>query len=159
MANANGKEAVELQGEIAGLDGHYLNALATVCWLKDLYLFYGKEPAAPIVGEKRGEGNVLPASTIPATLFLALTDRSELAHVPASVLSPSLHVPPTTYPDRVAFWKQGLGRTPTAMGPVIAECARRFRFERETIAMVCRELQALRRAVTAAGQCAPQASR
>ena len=151
IANSNGKDAVEFQGEMAGLDsGHYLNAIATVCWLKDLYLFFGKESAAPAAGEKRGEGNVLPASTIPATVFLAVSDRSELSQLPASVLSPPVYVPPATYPERVAFWKKGLGPKSTGLDLVIAECARRFRFEKETIGTVCRELRALPGAVTAA---------
>ena len=151
IANSNGKGVVAFQGEMDGLDGgHYLNAIATVCWLKDLYLFFGKESAAPAAGEKRGEVNVLPASTIPATVFLAVSDRSELSQLPASVLSPPVYVPPATYPERVAFWKKGLGPKSTGLDLVIAECARRFRFEKETIGTVCRELRALPGAVTAA---------
>ena len=150
IAKANGKEVVEFRGETAAFDdGQYLNAIATVCWLKDVYLFFGKEPATPPGGEKRGERNALPASTIPATLFLAVTDRGEYAQLPASVLSPPVHVPPATYQERVEFWKKSLGPKATGLDLVIAECARRFRFEKGTISAVCTELQALRGAVTA----------
>lgn len=146
IANGNRKEVVEFQGQMAGLDdGHYLNAIATLCWLKDIYLYFGKEAGTSGVDEKRTERSSLPAATIPATMFLAVNDRSELAQLPASVLSPSVHVPPTTYEDRVQFWKKGLGPKATGLDFVIAECARRFRFEKETIAAVSRELRALPR--------------
>jgi hypothetical protein len=149
IANSNGKEVVEFQGEIAGVDSaHHLNAIATVCWLKDLYLFVGKESAAAQAGDKRGEGNPLPGYTIPATVFLGLSDRSEIAQLPASVLSPPVYVPPATYPQRVAFWKKGLGPKSNGLDLAIAECARRFRFEKDTIAAVCRELRALPGAVS-----------
>jgi hypothetical protein len=151
IANANGKEVVEFQSQTSGLDdGHYLNAIATVCWLKDLYLFFVKEPAAPVTGDKRGERVPLPATTIPATLFLAVNDRSELAQLPASVLWPPVYVPAATYRERVQLWKKSLGPKSTDLDLTIAECARRFRFEKETIGAVCKELRALRGAVTAA---------
>jgi hypothetical protein len=151
IAKANGKEVMEFQGETAALeDSRYLNAIATVCWLKDRYLFFSKEPAAPAAGEKRGERNALPSSSIPATLFLAVDDRSQLAQLPASLLSPPVHVPPATYQERVEFWTKTLGPKATGLDRVIAECARRFRFEKETIGAVCGELKALQGAVTAA---------
>jgi ATPase family associated with various cellular activities (AAA) len=144
IANSNGKDVVEFQGDTSSLDsGHHLNAIATVCWLKDLYLFFGKESVAPAAGERRGETHLLPASSIPATLFLAVSDRSELSQLPANVLSPPVYVRPATYPQRVACWKKGLGSRSNGLDAVIAECARRFRFEKETIATVCRELRAM----------------
>jgi hypothetical protein len=151
IAQANGKEVVEFQGATAALeDGHYLDAIATVCWLKDVYLFVGQEPPAPTAGEKRGEKSALPSSTIPATLFLALNDRSQLSPLPARLLSPPVYVPPTTYQERVAFWKNGLGPKSTKLDLAIAECARRFRFETETIGAVCGELKALPDTVSSA---------
>jgi len=150
MAQANGKDAVEFQGETAALDdGHYLNAMATVCWLKDLYLFLSREPAAATV-EQRGARYALPASTVPATVFLAVNDRSQVAQLPASVLSPTVYVVPATYYERVEFWKKSLGAKSTGLDSAIAECARRFRFEKETIGAICSELKALPGAVTAA---------
>lgn len=153
IATANGKEVVEFQGETAAPDdSHYLNAVATVCWLKDMYLFFSQEPAAPAAGEKRAERNAFPASTIPATLFLAVSDRSQFAHVhvPANLLSPPVSVSPATYRERVEFWKKSLGPTSAGLDLAVAECARRFRFEKETIGAVCAELKALPGAVTTA---------
>jgi hypothetical protein len=151
IAAANGKEVVEFQGETAGLeDSHYLNAIVTVCWLKDIYLFFSAVPAAAAAGEKRSERTPLPASTIPATLFLVVHDRSQLAHLPANVLSPAVDVAPAGYQERVEFWKASLGLQSTGLELAIAECARRFRFEKETIGAVCRALTTLPGAVTAA---------
>ena len=151
IAKANGKEAVEFQGGTAALeDGHYLNAMATVCWLKDLYLFFSQEPAAPTTGEKRGDKHALPASTVPATVFLAVNDRSQFAQLPANLLSPPVYVAPATYQERVEFWTKSLGPKSTGLDLAIAECARRFRFEKETIGVVSGELNALPGAVTAA---------
>jgi hypothetical protein len=150
IANSNAKDVVEFQGDTGGPDsGNYLNAIATVCWLKDVYVFFGKELAPPATGEKRAEGAALPASTIPATVFLAVSDRGEISQLPAGILSPPVHVPSATYPQRVAAWKTGLGAKAGDLEPVIAECARRFRFEKETIGIVCRELHSMPGAVTA----------
>ena len=151
IAKANGKEVVEFQGEAAALeDSHYLNAMATVCWLRDMYLFFSKEPQAPAAGEKRGERSALPSPTIPATLFLAVNDRGQFAQLPASLLSPPVYVPASTYQERVEFWNRSLGPKSAGLGLELAECARRFRFEKETIAAVCEELKALPDTVTAA---------
>jgi hypothetical protein len=144
IAKENGKGVVEFAGETAGPeDGPYLNAVATVCWLKNIYLFFGKEPHVPAAGEKRSEGSGLPALTIPANLFLAVTDRSQVAHVPAGLLSPPVYVAPSTYQERAAFWTRRLGSRAAGLDLAIAECARRFRFEKDTIAAVCGELNAL----------------
>lgn len=151
IAKANGKQAVELGETTAPEDSHYLNSIATVCWLKDLYLFFSKEPAAPAAGDKhRGDRNALPSSTIPATIFLAVNERNQLAQLPASLLSPAVYVPPATYQERVEFWKKNLGPRSAGLDGVIAECARRFRFEKETISAMCGELNALPGAVTEA---------
>lgn len=150
IARATGREVVEFQGETAAFeDSHYLNAIATVCWLKDLFLFFSRETAGPAVGEKRGERNALPSSTVPVTLFLAVNDRSQLADLPANLLSPPVSVFPTTYQERVEHWQKSLGPKSRGLVPAIAECARRFRFEKETIDAVCGELKALPGAVTA----------
>src|SRR5258705_10194766 len=117
--------------------------MATVCWLKDLYLFFSTETQSPAAGEKRGERHGLPSSTIPVSLFLAVTDRSQFSQLPANLLSPPVHVPPATYEERGEFWRKSLGPRSAGLDLAIAECARRFRFEKETITAVCAELKAL----------------
>jgi len=145
IAKADGKTVVEYRGDPAALeDRHYLNSIATVCWLKDSYLFFGKEPSTGAAAEKqRGEPNALPSATIPATVFLAINDRVQLAQCPTHLLTPAVQVPPATYQERVEFWKQDLGTKAAGIGSAISECARRFRFEKETIRAVCAELKEL----------------
>jgi hypothetical protein len=142
IAAANGKSAVEFQGDTATLgDSQYLNSIATVCWLRDSYLFFGKEmPAFAATDQHHGERYALPASTIPATLFLSLTDRGQLSQLPANLLLPAVKVLPATYQERLDCWKKNLGAKAAKQDALIAECARRFRFEKETIRGVCREL-------------------
>ena len=145
IARANGKELVEFKGDPVVLDDQqYLNAVATVCWLKDSYLFFSNELPTHSGGDKQHqERYTLPSQTIPATLFLSVRERSQLALLPSNLLLPTVHVSPATYAERVAFWKESLGAKARGLKPVIAECARRFRFEKETILAVCEELKEL----------------
>jgi hypothetical protein len=146
---ANGKSVVEFHGDAATLgDNHYLDSIATVCWLRDTYLFFGKEMPASVAGDQHRERYALPATTIPATLFLSLTDRSQLSQFPANLLLPAVKVLPATYQERLECWKKNLGAKAAGQDALIAECARRFRFERETIRAICRELNQSRRKIS-----------
>ena len=150
IAQANGKVAVECKADALLLDdAHYLNAIATVSWLRDSYLYLSKEIPTQASGDKQRERVVLPAQTIPATLFLAVSERSQLSQLPANILLPAVRVPPASYEERMAFWKDELGAKAAGLDQVIAESARRFRFEKETIRTVCRELQELLTPLTA----------
>lgn len=151
IAKSNGKEAVEFQGDPILLeDSHYLNSIATVCWLRDTYLFFSKDMPAPAGGNKHpAERYALPSPTIPATLFLAVTERSQLARLPLNLLLPAVHVPSATYQERLECWKKDLGAKAAGLELLIAECARRFRFEKETIRAVCEALKELPAEITA----------
>ncbi len=82
VAAANDKQVVEFQGATAPSDDHrYSDAIATVAWLKDLYLFFSGE-AAPLPGERRGRIGI-PSAAIPATVFVAVSDRSRACARPA----------------------------------------------------------------------------
>jgi len=150
IAQANGKEAVECKADASLLDdNHYLDSIATVCWLRDVYLYLSKEMPAAATGDKPRERLALPADTIPATLFLAVSERTQLSRLPANILLPAVRVTPASYEERVTFWKHELGPKAKGLEQVIAECARRFRFEKETIRAVCTELLELPAALTA----------
>src|SRR4030095_12349640 len=92
----------------------------------------------------------LPAHTIPAKLFLSLSDRHQLSRLPANLLLPAVEVPASTYDERVGRWNEYLGSKAKGLKTVIAESARRFRFEKETIRIVCEGLKRLPRAPQAA---------
>ena len=107
IASMNKKEVVEFQGDASLFeDSHYLSSIATVCWLRDTYLFLSREMTAPEGGKHSPDRPVLPSQTIPANFFLAMTDRDQLAQLRVSSLLPMVHVPPTTYEERVRFWKK-----------------------------------------------------
>lgn len=151
IARFNGKEVVEFQGEAVLLeDRDYLSSIATVCWLRDTYLFFSREMAASAGDKHHADRSGLPAHTIPAKLFLAISERNQLSQLPANLLLPALHVRPSTYEERVEFWKEFLGPKARGLDAVIAESARRFRFEKETIRVVCEGLKRLSKAPTAA---------
>ncbi|HYN86368.1 MAG TPA: ATP-binding protein [Pyrinomonadaceae bacterium] len=148
VARESGRGAVEAETFTASADdAPYLNSLATLCWLKDLCLFVAREPAAH-------EGHAcaqafLPSPTIPAILFVAASERAQVANVPEELLLPPVNAPTLTYAERVARWKRALGAKARGLDSVIAEAARRFRYERETIDAVACALKRLPRRVTA----------
>jgi hypothetical protein len=150
IAELNEKELVVFTGDAAAAqDVDYLNALATVCWLKDAYLYIDKEPAACAHNDKHKGHHILPSSSIPATLFIALNERTHLSSLPQDLLLPAVVVPPVSYHERLDCWREHLGEYSAALEPDIAECARRFRFEKQTIRAVCAELKELQTAITA----------
>lgn len=151
IADFNGKDVVEFQGEAASLeDSDYLSSIATVCWLRDTYLFFSHEPAASTGNKHPSSRQNLPAHTIPAKLFLAIGERDQLAQLPANLLLPALQVRPSTYEERVKLWQEHLGLKAKGLDSVIAETARRFRFEKETIRVVSEGLKRLPKASRAA---------
>jgi hypothetical protein len=151
IARFNNKQVVEFHGEAALLeDREYLSSIATVCWLRDTYLFFGREIAASGGDKHRADRYDLPAPTIPAKLFLSVSEGDRLAQLPANLLLPAVQLRPSTYPERVKFWKQCLGLKARGLEKVIAESARRFRFEKETIRVVCEGLKRLPKPLRAA---------
>jgi hypothetical protein len=150
IAELNEKALVVFTGDTAAAqDVDYLNALATVCWLKDAYLYLDKSPAACAHNDKHKGHHVLPSSSIPATLFIALKERNQRSSLPQDLVLPAVVVPPVTYHERLECWRQHLDQYSAALGLDIAECARRFRFEKQTIRAICGELKELQTEITA----------
>jgi hypothetical protein len=58
-------------------------------------------------------------------------------------MAPAVQVPPLSYSDRVKYWKKALGDESEHLENSIIECARRFRFDKESIDRVCRTLRGL----------------
>jgi ATPase family protein associated with various cellular activities (AAA) len=151
IAQFDGKPLVHFQGELAPHDdAEYLNSIATVCWLRDSHLYLSKEPPSTSPSDKHhSERYPLPAATIPATVFFAISERRQLVHLPADLLSPVVAVLPSTYSERLGYWQTGLGPKAAGLDLLLAEGARRFRFEKQTIEAVCAELRALPGEITA----------
>ena len=126
------REVVELRGNLALLDkGTYLKSLVTLCWLTGQDLFIPSDRTEAKAGEK--SHSLLSLQSIPIAIFLGICDRKELTHIPRDLLLPIVEVPQLSYGDRVNFWQQTLGTTDPTIANSIAECSRRFRYEKGTI--------------------------
>jgi hypothetical protein len=120
----------------------YLNMLVTLAWLADRDLFLSYELfSGPERQRERNEG--VPNTSVPITLFVPVTDHKHLSHVDQDLLLPAVKIQPLTYEERLAVWKDGFGKKASGYAGILAEMARRFRFERVTIEQICRELNAL----------------
>lgn len=122
----------------------YWKSLATACWLRGVDLFIPHYPP------HAGKGEHSPAavdwfalSSLPITLFLGIEDRQALTSVPTEALFPIVEVPRLSYGDRLQYWQQALGTTDPNLTQEMAECARRFRYEPETIQTICDGLKGL----------------
>ena len=125
----------------------YLNMLVTLAWLADRDLFISHELfSGPDRNRERNEG--LPNVSVPITLFAPATDQKQLSHIDSDLLLPLVKIPALSYEQRLEEWKKGIAKKGNGYGRVLAEVARRFRFERSTIQQICRELQALPKPAT-----------
>lgn len=120
----------------------YLNMLATLCWLADRDLFIRYElfdgPDRP---RERNEG--LPLASIPVTLLIAISERRHVRHIDPDLMLPAVIIPTLSYEDRLATWQEGFGERAERYRAQLVEMSRRFRYEKETIRQICRELLAL----------------
>ncbi|MBV9959799.1 MAG: ATP-binding protein [Acidobacteria bacterium] len=143
MARLAKREVVEFTGHGRLLESEaYLNALATLCWLRDADLALRYEE--PDEGhERHGQSERLPLASIPLNLWLSITERKQLAHIPDANLLPAVSIAPLTYHERVRYWTQQLGAKARGHEGCINEISRRFRYEKETIRVIAQELKAL----------------
>ena len=150
IAKANKKKVLDLNADPDTIPEGHLNSIATVCWLKDTYLFLSRELR---LSAKSGDhhshhSQSWPAPGIPVTVFLSLSEDSQLSELPSDLLLPSVRIPPLTYDERRNCWKKYL-KDKTVDDALIGECARRFRFEKETISDICNTLNQLSGMITA----------
>ena len=62
-------------------NSQYLNSLATLCWLKSVDLFIDQN--LMLAGNKQSPDTFsLPLQSIPVTIFIGITERSQLANIP-----------------------------------------------------------------------------
>ncbi len=145
------RKIVSFQGDPAVLENTgFLSALATLCWLKGWDLFLDPDRVQALTNSKSSaDGRWLPLQTIPVTIFLGITDRAQLASVPQGLMLPIIEAASLTYGERVQFWQQALGTKAKGLELAIAECSRRFRFEKTAINAISAGLKVLSRSITA----------
>jgi len=127
----------------------HARALIALAWLAghDLLL---KESPAPRHTEHRPPVAVLSSlHAFSVILYVPVADSAEAAGLPKELVQPQLVVPRLSHADRVMLWRAALGKRGAAVAPAIDECARRFRYERGTIAAIATALRADRSPITA----------
>lgn len=118
-----------------------LRPLLTLAWLDGADLFLRDDSATSAAGDRQPSLTGLTEhAALPLTLFLQ-APTATLDALPRQLLLPALRLAPLSYGERVDRWRRGLGADGDLDG-VIGECARRFRFEAETIDAVCAGLVA-----------------
>ena len=133
-----------------GAAGHesQLAQLLTLAWLHgvDLYL------ALEALGNTAAEGHhaappMPPLPALPVTVFVGLHERTAGSRLPPALTLPPIHVPGLGYRERLQLWCENIpaARHDGDLALALSDCARRFRYEKETILEICRDLQALGR--------------
>lgn len=139
----SGRTVYRFSGNTALLqNANYFNSLAALGWLQDFDLFI--EPEMFGEDEKhRSSNDGLPLTSLPVTLFTAISERRQIKHIEPEFLFPIVKIPSLDYEERVEFWKKQFGRDASKYEQIIKEIARRFRYEKNAIREICAELKAL----------------
>jgi hypothetical protein len=119
----------EVMGSVAEITGRLILQLRgpsiatalTLCWLDGADVLLRPGSMAKVADA------LLPWSALPVTVFV------ENGDLPHHVIFAGIDIPPLTYAERVRHWTGVLGPVAHALAPAIAETARRFRYEAETI--------------------------
>ncbi|MFQ5793438.1 MAG: ATP-binding protein [Candidatus Bipolaricaulia bacterium] len=135
IANLANRDVVEFKGDPGFLENsHSLNSFATLCWLRGVDMFLSQDLVSALGDDRQhSDTSLLPLQSIPITIFLGITERSQLTHIPGHLLLPIVGVPKFSYHQRIAHWEKALGTKAKGLDSVIAEGSRRFRYEKEII--------------------------
>ena len=144
IAQLTQTQTVELKATPGLCDSRdYLRSLATLCWLHGVDLYISDDFAACRTCDKSNPYTyLLSLQSIPVTIFLGIRERKDIADIPLNLLLPIVDVPKLSYEERISFWQQALRNNNQKLDKAIAECSRRFRYEKQTIQAICAGLQA-----------------
>lgn len=124
----------------------YLKSIAAYCWLRDMDLFMGPDLIDSLSQDKSGLVNhINPIRSIPINILLSISDRTQIKQITTNLMIPVIHIPKLSFDERVALWKEELGKKGNNLGKDISECSRRFRYEKETIKRIASGLNRLPR--------------
>jgi hypothetical protein len=129
----------------AGVGREHLPAVLTTAWLRGCATYL---PFELLSGGRHGDSTVapVPLPALPLTVFVGITDPAQAKELGAHALPP-IHVQPASHAERLECWRRVI---PAAGPALLAELARRFRYESTAIERIGLELAALGRAPTAA---------
>lgn len=121
----------------------HLPQLLTTAWLRGHAVYL---PGEWLTDPSGHDGTIRPPLPgLPLLVFVGLHERSALSKGLADTLPP-LTVPPISYAERLVLWRSAVPSV--AHKPVLAEVARRFRYEHAAIARVGADVAALGRTPT-----------
>ncbi|HWP52948.1 MAG TPA: hypothetical protein VN476_02385, partial [Pyrinomonadaceae bacterium] len=142
IAQAAGRQIVEVEGHSPSDSHDYLSSIATLCWLRGADLFISLDSVErTLPGSTPSSQAPFSQLSIPVTIFLALSDRKRLSSFPQKSLLPVVTVRPLSYEERVKEWHSALGPTAKRLTHCIAEISRRFRYEKELIREIAKGLR------------------
>lgn len=141
IAQVRQRRVVELQSYASLLDTAYLKSLVTLCWLQNLDLLIRADTITQSCDAQHRHAYLLPLQSIPIAIFLEIRERQELTNLTHRILLPIVEVPRLSYGDRVQYWQHCLAPIAPRFSQEIAECARRFRYEKETIRQIAEALK------------------
>ena len=143
ISHVTQRPVVELQSYAPLLENTpYLKSLVTFCWLHNLDLLIPADTlSCQSCDAQRRHSYLLPLQSIPIAIFLEIRERKELTDLPNALLLPIVEVPRLSYGERVQYWQHCLDSTASTFNREIAECARRFRYEKETIRSISEALK------------------
>jgi hypothetical protein len=125
-----------------------IRSLLLLAWLLGDAVFLAPQSFAADGERARVHAALAAARAVPVTIFVAIHDRSELSGLPPELLVPTLEVPPLSYERRRELWRGTLAHSSPELDASVAEAARRFRYEGETIRALAEGLNLLGRAPT-----------
>ncbi|MFX0092140.1 MAG: ATP-binding protein [Candidatus Hodarchaeota archaeon] len=140
------RNIVEYTGDLAALiDSKFLNSIITLCWLKDVDLFF--DPDILFLLDKQ-INSIFSLKRVSVIVFLGINQKDQLKDLPYSILSPTIDVPKFSYKERVNYWKDALDQTQKDLNELIQECSKTFRFEKKTIRSICQGLNQNKKSIT-----------
>jgi hypothetical protein len=142
IVDQTSRKIVEYSGDpIALFDSHYFKSLIAYCWLKGLDLVLNLQTTFIMTKNKEKFINsLLSMEKIPVTIFISISDRSQLDEIPKDFLYPIIEIEKLDYKDRVKLWKKNLRKGVSVSKEVIYECSRRFRLEEPQIKVISNDL-------------------
>ncbi|MFM7471093.1 MAG: ATP-binding protein, partial [Nodosilinea sp.] len=134
--------------ETSSLTSDYLKTLVTLCWLRGFDIYLPERPPEKSCGSQpSGYPELQMLSALPVVVFLRICDHNQLTPFASEQVLPIVELSRLEYCDRIQTWYQALGISETDTNPAlqqeIAECARRFRYEPQTIHRIAQSVPPL----------------
>ena len=152
LANDAGLAVAALDSSPAGPPSEsWLSSILTIAWQHGFGLYLGLEALglAPADAHGTAPGATLPLPSLPLTIFVGLHDRTLLKRLPGGHTLPPVVVPPSSYHQRLEWWRDQLpgARSHPELEIAVAEASRRFRYEKDAIVGISRDLRSLGRPI------------